>query len=423
MTDAHAKLANLSGYQDTRDLLVTRYNRGQGRSIFVIALPLHLIPSHLPKPDPEQPFPGNRTVDLSHARKFAQYWMSREDWACPPILLDTNASLKFEILYEAGGVQVGILSLPHNSIGTLDILDGQHRILGWYIALEEIAAELKKARENVVHARRAQDPLATQVWTDKTSKLELLESRLRNEYVTMELVGGVTLQEHKQAFADITNNARGITKSKTVEFDSVSIINRVTRDICSSHELLDGRVDFERDRAVGKNENFLSARNVSDIVRHVALGIKGRMNPRREAAFADDRLENLTSVYLDTLTESFPQLQDLLEEDATPEDLRKTSLLASPTILRVLAGVFHNLAVELVNDVPQLRTGGVDAVRAFFEKLAPHMDAPVLEGNPWMDTGVFPEEGGMAPGSRSQELSGLTDTLTAWATGKKSMPF
>src|SRR6478609_7869176 len=94
------KLENLSGYQDTRDLLVTRYNRGHGRSIFVIALPLHLIPSHLPKPDPEEPFPGNRTVDLPHARKFAHYWMSREDWACPPILLDTNAKLKFEVLYE-----------------------------------------------------------------------------------------------------------------------------------------------------------------------------------------------------------------------------------------------------------------------------------------------------------------------------------
>lgn len=417
------KLENLSGYQDTRDLLVTRYNRGHGRSIFVIALPLHLIPSHLPKPNPDEPFPGNRTVDLAHARKFAQYWMTREDWACPPVLLDTNASLKFEILYEAGGVQVGILSLPHNSVGTLDILDGQHRILGWYIALEDIANDLKKAREQVVQSKRAEDPVAIQVWTEKTAELEALEARLRNEYVTMELVGGVTLQEHKQAFADITNNARGITKSITVEFDSVSVINRVTREVCNGHVLLEGRVDFERDRALGKNENFLSARNVSDIVRHVALGIMGRMNARREAAFADDKLEALTIAYLDALLECFPQLQDLVEDDVTPEDLRKTSLLASPTILRVLAGVFHNVAVDLVNDVPQLDQDGLRAVREFFEKLAPHMDAPVLEGNPWMETGVFPEDGGMAPGSRAQELSGLTATLTGWATDKEAMPF
>lgn len=414
---------SLSGYRDTRDLLVTRYNRGNGRSIFVIALPLHLIPSHLPKPDPEKPFPGNRTVDLPHAKKFGKYWMERDDWACPPVLLDTNAALHFEVKFEAGGVQVGILSLPHNSVGTLDILDGQHRILGWYLAVEEIAEELKKSREQIVQSKRADDPVALQVWTEKTERLEALEARLRNEYVTMELVGGVTLQEHKQAFADITNNARGITKSKTVEFDSVSIINRVTRDLCSSHELLDGRVDFELDRVAGKNPNFLSARNVSDIVRHVALGIKGRMNTRREAAWSDDRLEDLTGTYLDALAEAFPQIRDLLEGETTPETLRKSSLLASPTVLRVLAGVFHNLAVDLINDIPQLDSDGLSTVREFFEKLAPHMDAPVLEGNPWMTTGVFPEDGGMAPGSRAQELTGLTETLTRWATGQEAMPF
>jgi DGQHR domain-containing protein len=416
-------LKDLSGYHDTRDLLVTRYHRGPGRSIFAIALPLHLIPSHLPKPDPDEPFEGNRRVDLLHARKFAKYWMERDDWACPPILLDTNATMKFDVKFEASGVQVGILSLPHNSAGTLDILDGQHRILGWYLALEDIGSDLKKARASVVQARRDEDIAAEQVWTDRVERLEFLEARLRNEYVTMELVGGVTLQEHKQAFADITNNARGITKSKTVEFDSVSIINRVTREICDSHEFLSGRVDFERDRATGKNDNFVSARNVSDIVRHVALGIRGRMNDRREAAFKDERLVSLSNRYFDVLAEAFPALQDLVDGDTTPETLRRTSLLASPTILRVLAGVFHNLAVELDDDIPKLREEGVTAAKEFFEKLAPHMDAPVLEGNPWMATGVFPEEGGMAPGSRSQELSGLTDTLTAWATGAEAMPF
>lgn len=422
MTEATV-LENLSGYHDTRDLLVTRYHRGKGRSIFAIALPLHLIPSHLPKPDPDKPFEGNRTVDLLHAKKFAKYWMEREDWTCPPILLDTNANLTFKVLYEAGGVQVGVLSLPHNSVGTLDILDGQHRVLGWYLVLDEIAGNLKKTREQLVQAQRDGDQVAVEVWREKTARLEALEARLKNEYVTMELVGGVTLQEHKQAFADITNNARGITKSKTVEFDSVSVINRVTRSICDDHDFLKDRVDFERDRVAGKNENFVSAKNVADLVRHVALGIKGRMNPRREAAFKDELLATLTGEYIDTLVESFPLLQDLAEGDTSPEVLRKTSLLASPTILRVLAGVFHNLAIELDDDIPKLRDGGLAAARSFFETLAPHMDAPVLDGNPWMETGVFPEEGGMAPGSRTQELISLTDTMTGWAIGKQAMPF
>jgi hypothetical protein len=416
-------LENLSGYSDTRDLLATRYNRGATRSILNIALPLHLIPSHLPKPDPDQPFEGNRRVDALHARQFAKYWRENENWTTPPILLDTNADLKFRGMYEAAGVEVGVLSLPHNTAGTLDILDGQHRVLGWYYAVSDIAADLKKAREQLVQSKRAEDPVGIDTWRAKVASLEDLEKRLRNEYVTMEVVSGVTLQEHKQAFADITNNARGITKSKTVEFDSVSVINRVTREISESHELLAGRVDFEQDRVTGKNSNIISARNVADIVRHVALGIKGRMNERREKSFSDQRLHGLTTSFLDSLLEAFPQLQDVVNGNETPEELRRSSLLASPTVLRVLAGVFHNLAVEQVADIPELRSNGYERAVEFFEKLAPNMDAPVLPNTPWHTTGVFPEEGGMAPGSRSQELSGLTNTLINWANGSVPMPF
>lgn len=419
------KLDNLSGYQDTRDLLATRYNRGP-RSIFVIALPLHLIPSHLPKPDPDEPFEGNRTVDWNHAKRFAKYWREREDWACPPILLDTTASLKFEIQYEASGVQVGVLSLPHNSSGTLDILDGQHRVLGWFIALDEIASDLKKSRENLVQSRRAEDPVAVDVWNAKIEALETLEQRLRNEYVTMELVSGLSLQEHKQAFVDITNNARGIQKSKTVEFDSVSVLNRVTRVVAEEHTLLAGRVDFEMDRIGGKNPNFVSARNVADIVRHVAIGISGRMNDRRENAWADERIHKIAIAYFDSLIDGFPDLSKMLAEEKGAETLRKHSLLSSSTILRVLAGTFHNLAITLNNDVPELKPDGVLKAREFFKALAPHMEAPVAAGNPWMETGVFDKEvdgGVMAPGSRAQELASLTETLTSWADGSKKMPF
>jgi hypothetical protein len=416
-------LETLSGYSNTRDLLATRYNATKSRSKFVIALPLHLIPSHLPKPNPEEPFEGNRRVDLSHARKFARYWRENEDWTTPPILLDTNAGMKFEPKFRAAGVEVGVLALPHNTAGSLDILDGQHRVLGWYLALDEITTDLKHARQELQVAKQGGSDLEISVCADKVDRLEALEERLRNEYVTMELVAGVTLQQHKQAFADITNNARGITKSKTIEFDSVSVINRVTREIAESHSLLAGRVDFEQDRVTGKNSNLISARNVSDVVRHVALGIKGRMNERREKAFGDDRLETLTTRFLDCLTESFDEYGDLIDGAITPEDLRKTSLLASPTILRVLAGVFHNLAVEQIDDIPHLVPGGYESALKFFTRLAGQMDAPVLPKTPWHETGFFPEEGGMAPSSRAQDLSGLTDRMTKWATGEEPIPF
>lgn len=413
-------LDSLSGYSDTRDLLATRYKTAVS-TVYVIAIPLHLIPSHLPKPDANEPFEGNRRVDPAHARKFARYWRDNERWTTPPILLDTNAELAFEVKFSAAGVDVGILSLPHNSAGTLDILDGQHRVLGWYLVRDDIASELKKAREQLQRSKQIEDETGVQVWKAKIADLEAIEKRLKNEYVTMELLAGVTLQDHKQAFADITNNAKGITKSKTVEFDSVSVINRVTR-VVSEHKLLADRVDFELDRVTGKNPNFLSARNVADIVRHVALGIKGRMNDRREQAFTDQRLEKLTARYLDCLMEAFPQLQDLADGSESVDNLRKASLLASPTILRVMAGVFHNLAVDLVEDLPELDPKGYDGALIFFQKLAAHMTAPIARKSSWHTTGYI-EEGGMAPGSRSQDLSELTDDMTDWATGDQPFPF
>lgn len=78
----------LSGYEDSKQLMAQRYNRG-GKSLFIIALPLHLISTHMPVPDPDQPFEGNRRVDTKHASDFARYWRTNVRWATPPLLLST----------------------------------------------------------------------------------------------------------------------------------------------------------------------------------------------------------------------------------------------------------------------------------------------------------------------------------------------
>jgi DGQHR domain-containing protein len=416
------RVLDLSGYAPERELLVTRFSRGT-RSVYTIELPLHLIPSHLPKPNPDQPFEGNRRINLPHARKFARYWRETEHWTTPPILLDTNADLDFKPMFEAAGVQTGILALPYNSAGILDILDGQHRVLGWYMAIEDIGAELKTARTGLADATRTEDEIGVAVYTDKVDRLERLEQRLHSEYITVELVAGVTLAEHKQAFVDITVNAKGITKSKTVDFDSSSIINRVARDVVTEVPILQGRVDFEQDRILGPNQAWLSARNVSDITRHLALGITGRMNDRREADYTDEMLFDLADEFFGSLVEAFKPLAKVAAGEMSPEELRKSSLLGSPTTIRVLAGVFHNLAVRVHDDKPSLDREGTEEAVRFFKSLAPHMVAPVPPKSVWHKTGYFPEAGGRAFTGRAQDLKGLTELFTEWAEGRKKMPF
>lgn len=97
----------------------------------------------------------------------------------------------------------------------------------------------------------------------------------------------------------------------------------------------------------------------------------------------------------------------------------RTSLLGSPTILRVLAGAFHTLAVEVNHDMPAIWVDdssgtGAEYATDCFQQLDGHMAAPVAKGSMWHQTGVFPEDGGMAPSSRAQDLVGLSDTVANW---------
>jgi DGQHR domain-containing protein len=404
---------SLSGYDARKELLAQRYNRAS-KSLFVIALPIHLVATHLPIPDPDEPFEGNRRVDMNRAKKFGEYWRENEKWATPPLLLDTMAPLSRDFTpdVKVAGVEFGILRLPHNSAGELEILDGQHRILGWKIATGQIVTELKSAREKLQSAREAQEPIAMQLYEKKVDDLEAQADRLRNEYTTVEILEGVTLAEHKQYFHDIAVNAKGITKSVTVGFDQRHLLNRVAMSLAEQYPLFEDRVDMEKDRVAAGNENLISGKNLVDIVKAVAVGVDGRITPRREEAF-EAALEPLASGFLDLMIEAFPDLEAVREGRLAPVDLRSKSLLGSPTILRVLAGAYHGLAVDTSDeDKPRASVAGQKKARSLFIALAPHMGLPISDG--WFDTGFFPDPSSRAPSSRSQDLRGLTERLVVW---------
>jgi hypothetical protein len=412
----------LSGYDDRKELLAQRYNRA-GKSLFVVSLPLHLISSHLPIPDPAEPFEGNRRVNETHAARFGEYWRANVQWATPPLLLDTMFPLnkEFKALYAAGGVEFGVVKLPHNSSRELDILDGQHRILGWKMITDRLLAEVRRYREDLQRAREIEDEIGIQQYAGRIAVAENDLARLRDEYITLEILEGVTKADHKQYFHDITVNAKGISKSVTMSFDRRNVINRVALTLAEQHPLLVGRVDFEKDRTTASNENLVSGKNLVDIVRHVVLGIDGRMTLRREKSFKESAIEVMGGKYLDALMESFPQLDKVANDELHPVDLRQDDLLGSATILRVLAGAYYELAVDTTDeDAPFVTGAGDKQARQLFALLAPHTSFPIEPG--WFGTGYFESETSRAPGSRAQQLRGLTDDVTQWGQYGK-VPF
>ena len=196
-------------------------------------------------------------------------------------------------------------------------------------------------------------------------------------------------------------------------FDQRKAVNRVMQEVIK-HELLFNRVDEGKAGRMGKNSpNLIGAKNVADIVRSLQVGT-GRVGAKLERKYAAEerRLVAETIRFLDMLVHVFPELQEMVDGELGPTDLRKKSLLGSTTMLRVFALVHYELTKNEEATKKGLALFTDEEVEEFFKTLAPDMGIPVEAM--WRDTGVF-LEGGTAPGARQGDIRKLTDTIVDWA--------
>ena len=393
-----------------------RYERA-GITVFVVAIPIRAVSTLLPIPNPAEPFHGNRRVDAAHAEGFARYWQKNRRWAAPPLLLDTMYPLSgdFDERLRTEGAASGVLSLPDNAREVLEILDGQHRILGWHLAAEEVDAGLASSRRAIGTAHVLGDAGASRSGREALARFEALERRLDTEYVTLEIFEGIGLEEHRQFFSDIATNAKGINKSVMTAFDQRGMVNRVAAQIAASHPLVLGLVDFEKDRTAGSSENFLSAKNVGDIIRATAIGFESRAAQKREALLEEANVRAVTLHFLDVLTDEVSDLAAIPLRSRTVADVRARSLVASATVVRCLAGAFRLVAVDGIEECrPVVNADGEELFRRLLRRLDAMWGFPLDPR--WLDTGYFPHAGSKAPSSRSQDLKGLTLALGEWAS-------
>ena len=399
--------STVSGYDTDDRFYATRYSQG-GRKVYAIDLSLAQIASLLPAPDPDNPTEGNRRVRESHARAFGEYVRDKEDWVSPALVLRAPDMFKFEALQQIAGTEFGIVSFPRLARTDLRILDGQHRILGVHLAIDAIAKDLEKQRSLLAAARRGgEEPAVIRHIEEKIGALEHQRERLGRERISIQVFVEDDGVAYKQMFYDIADNALGITSSVRARFDNRKIVNRCVEDVVR-HALLHGRVDLEQDRIGRNNPNLVGAKHVAELIRTIAVGIDGRIGKRLEDELHEATLVQDTNRFLDTMLEGFSDLGKVADGDLEPEVLRHTSLLGSTTMLRVLAGVFHELA----------REGWADEdIAEFFRQLASHMAGPVNDTSIWVKEvpGEIFAPGALAPTARRQDLKRLTETLRAWA--------
>lgn len=403
----------LTGYATERTFLASRFTQGS-RTVFSFDLSLSEVLTLIDRPDPEVASVGNRQIKRQHAIEFGKYVRDNKEWVAPPLILRTSDKFEFETQFDVGSSAIGVLHMPLSARTQLHILDGQHRILGFFDAADRLRNDIDMAASLLASARR-EDPKGPAV-RDATKQLDALKAqqkRMDSERIAVQVYVEADTRAYRQMFADMADNQIGISGSVRARFDTRKVVNRVLAELMDTtgHPLLNELIDPERPRVRGNSPYFISALGVANIIRAVNVGFIGRYTNRAEAEARDDVVLKNTVRFLDNLTTAFPLLEALGKRQIRPSDVRDHSLLGSPLFLKMLAGVQHSLITEhaFTNDM----------VIDFFKQLNPHMEAPVVPGGIWEHA---PEgsiaAGWMQPNGRKQESAQLAQALVDWAIEK-----
>lgn len=407
-------LAEVTRPQDYEAFLTVRAPQGR-RQRYTLQLRLGVVPFMLPIPDPQKVMPGNRRVDEKHALAFGDYVADNPDtWVCPPLLLrvdevglEPGPPLYFVPQQELpGGLCVGILHVQRGSALHFKILDGQHRVLGVSRKLNGLTAHIDDLEQQVADLEDSDDTLAA-IRLDEARKRLHAARVARREFVeatfTIDIYVESEAGAYKQMFYDIAQNAKGMTQSVKVRFDSRKVVNRaVALSAVTEHPLLKGRLEMEKDRVEGASSNLISAKILADVIRTVTVGYIGRISPKLETELTEEGLGETTVQFLESLTTGFDALAAVRNGELDPADMRKGgTLLVSATMWRVLAGVFHLLK----------STHTSDEIARFFHELEPLMSTSAGLATVWSKTGQFEVN---APSGRRERGAALVKLISSW---------
>lgn len=404
----------LSKPQDSSTYLAIKTRQG-GRDVYAIRVPLLDLPTILPIPDPNDVDKDNRKVDRLHAKNFGEYLDRNQEWVAPALLARDSGGCVFEQVDDLGAV--GYLTVPWaiGGISSLRTIDGQHRVLGVSIEKQRITTAISAVDRELA---RKVSPERTARLHEERERLIGQMNRLKDEHVGLDIYVEADPIKAQQMFVDVADNAKGISGAVRARFDSSKVANRTLSDVID-HPLLKGRVDPEQDRMTTKNPNLMGAKHVADITRAVIVGVGGRISKKAENTLTDGEVIEQVKDFLDSISNGFADLAAVTEDDTETERepgeltaaqlLRRSSLLGSVGMLRVLGGVFRELRA---GDNP----AELDDITEFFKRLDPHMTAPVTETSIWRttDAGADFEPNAFAPIMRTQNIVHLVSVITDW---------
>lgn len=416
-----------SGYADTDDFIGV-FHRQHELSLLTVQLSWPSLIKAVKLPEPNQKTDFNRPLRPGHAQKFAQYLDLVEKPYTPPIALFTDpANIDVEEIeglpQSIGNVRFVMAKFIRSAREQVHILDGQHRIYGGHVLAGKYQEELSSARE---HFRRAEKFEGRELIDDARGRVATIQDkigRFSEMTVTVQIALTGDRGVAKQIFADVADNALGISRSILSEFSTRSAFNRAAQQL--TQEELSGVVDNVQDRMSRKNPHWLSLKDVVNVVQALELPYGKRWSHKLEETLDESKLYKQSVAFFAGLAEAFPQVRQVLDGELSGPDLRlggsEVSLLGSSTMIRVLAAGYRILRSGDDDNPPMQH----DEVVEFFASLpmeagftgpAKQEEAqPVLDAH-WRETGKFGYPY-VSPVARRQDIEALVDFIVRWARG------
>ena len=404
----------------------------QGKRIhYLLAVPLHQVEVMLPVPDPKVIAEDNRELKVKHAEDFALYIRENVGWHSGPLTVRTSSTVcnftPFDGMPEDHPSMPGYLSVPRVARDAFRIVDGQHRTYGIQKLLEDLNNDLISVRQKIHDAeQRGETSQLINQFKKQERSLTDVQKRLEKESVVIDLIIEDDQTAARQVFVDVADNAEGIKKTIVNRFDQRKVVNRALKTMVlpeNIHVLLKDRIDNQQDTITGKNENFIAASKVAQILQEVNAesGVRKFSKKFEEEALTDPSIEQglitKTETFFSLLLENFDILQEMVEGNISAADVRRQSMIGSITMQRVLAGVYKSL----------LDGGHSNAVIGeLFSRISNHCDIPIeagtTSGDLWLGkdqnlTGVQTEvfsDGAKAPSARAQTVKALIERVAGW---------
>lgn len=318
-----------------------------GRTVYMAGFTMPRFKNQIPvlTETPKKDLKEQRIYDPKHAADIADYLRNVDDYVLPPVVITLDREPKYTPAWD--GAPFGYLTISPDT--NRIISDGMHR----------------------------GDGITQAVVGD--------DGKLTDDFIGAWLVVEPSRAKRRNMFSDINHNQKGMPKSLTYTFDSRDPYAVALRQVVEEHDLLIDVVEEERSRAPKGSGKLFTMAALYAAIQSFAGGSLTDVEKIKEQA--------------GTLFDIVQQARPELTKDRTPigiDNLRKRSIIASSTTLRVIAAALHR----------GLSRGYTK--QELTEALSKVSFDPAAKL--WRDCG-FTSEGSRSPSSRNQEVRAAMDKL------------